>query len=178
MSRDDILPEERLPASLLTGFLGSGKTTLIKLILGQLQPRVGTIYRADTKAVYIDQDYTIIDNGVTVYQQVQRFNNDALLEHEVKIRLSRFLFTKDDWDKSCAVLSGGEKMRLVLCCLVVANRAPDMIVLDEPTNNLDIQNIEILTTAIRSYQDTLIIVSHDTVFLDQIGVRREIVLDI
>jgi ATPase subunit of ABC transporter with duplicated ATPase domains len=87
------------------------------------------------------------------------------------------LFTKDDWDKRTSALSGGEKMRLILCCLIVGNRAPDIIVFDEPTNNLDIQNTEILTAAIRSYEGTLVVVSHDQAFLDDIGIAKEIVLN-
>lgn len=161
----------------LHGGNGTGKTTLVKMMLGQISSTTGKIYRAEAKAVYIDQEYSIISNSVNVYQQVQDFNTDALQEYEVKIYLSRFLFTKDDWDKSSAVLSGGEKMRLILCCLVVSNHAPDIIVLDEPTNNLDIQNIEILTAAIRSYQGTLVVISHDQVFLDEVGVSRKLVLD-
>lgn len=161
----------------LKGGNGSGKTTLIKMMLGELQPTAGHIYRAYTKAVYIDQDYSMIDNSVSVYQQVERFNTDALQEHELKIYLSRFLFTKDEWDKPCAVLSGGEKMRLILCCLVVNNHAPDMIVLDEPTNNLDIQNTEILTAAIHSYEGTLVVVSHDQLFLEQVGVHAAIAIE-
>jgi ATPase subunit of ABC transporter with duplicated ATPase domains len=153
----------------LRGANGSGKTTLIKIILSELQPNLGTIYRADNKAVYIDQDYSLIDNQLTVYAQSQKFNTSGLQEHDIKIRLNRFLFVKDDWDKSCNVLSGGEKMRLMLCCLTISNRAPDIIVLDEPTNNLDIQNIEILTAAINEYRGTLIVVSHDSYFLEQIN---------
>ena len=158
----------------LKGLNGSGKTTLIKIILGKLKPQLGTIYRAETKSVYIDQDYSLIDNQLTVYEQAQAFNTSALQEHEIKIRLSRFLFTKDDWDKTCGALSGGEKMRLMLCCLTISSQAPDIIVLDEPTNNLDIQNIEILTSAINEYQGTLIVVSHDEYFLEQINVGRSI----
>ncbi|MNR08232.1 putative ABC transporter ATP-binding protein [compost metagenome] len=67
-------------------------------------------------------------------------------------------------------------MRLMLCCLTIQNIAPDLIILDEPTNNLDIQNIEILTVAINEYQGTLIVVSHDDYFLKQIHMEREIVL--
>ncbi|MDR0732534.1 MAG: ATP-binding cassette domain-containing protein [Dysgonamonadaceae bacterium] len=152
----------------LCGVNGSGKTTLIKLILGELEPATGTIFRADSQAVYIDQDYSLINNRLTVYEQAQSFNRSALQEHEIKIRLNRFLFPKTVWDKSCSVLSGGEKMRLALCCLTVANRSPDMLVLDEPTNNLDIRNIEILTTAVNAYEGTLIVVSHDPCFLKQI----------
>lgn len=158
----------------LKGSNGSGKTTLIKILLGQLNVCNGTVYRAIDKAVYIDQDYSLIDNHLTVYEQAQQFNSSALQEHEIKIRLSRFLFTKEYWDKSCSGLSGGERMRLMLCCLTINNKAPDMIVLDEPTNNLDIQNIDILTAAVNEYKGTLIIVSHDEVFLEETGVTRAI----
>jgi len=156
----------------LKGLNGSGKTTLIKIILGKLEPQTGTIYRAENKSVYIDQDYSLIDNQLKVYEQAQQFNTSGLQEHEIKIRLNRFLFGKNDWDKFCGALSGGEKMRLMLCCLTIRNQSPDIIILDEPTNNLDIQNIEILTAALNEYFGTLIVVSHDEIFLEQINTER------
>jgi ATPase subunit of ABC transporter with duplicated ATPase domains len=158
----------------LRGLNGSGKTTLIKIILGKLETE--TVHRANNRSVYIDQDYSLIDNKLKVYEQAQQFNTYALQEHEIKIRLTRFLFTKEHWDKSCCVLSGGEKMRLLLCCLTINNQSPDIIILDEPTNNLDIRNIEILTAAINEYQGTLIVVSHDDHFLEQINIERTIEL--
>jgi len=160
----------------LKGPNGSGKTTLIKLIIGRLEISMGKVYRADCKSVYIDQDYSLIDNHLKVYEQAQKFNTSELQEHEIKIRLSRFLFSKDNWDKPCSALSGGEKMRLMLCCLTINNQSPDLIILDEPTNNLDIQNIEILTAAINEYQGTLIVVSHDEYFLEEINIERTIKL--
>ena len=160
----------------LKGKNGSGKTTLINLILGDLEPQTGIIYRAENKSVYIDQDYSLLDNTLNVYGQAQQFNTSALQEHEVKIRLTRFLFTKNDWDKPCIALSGGERMRLLLCCLTINSKSPDIIILDEPTNNLDIQNVEILTTAINEYQGTLIVVSHDETFLEQVNIERMIEL--
>ncbi len=135
----------------LKGVNGSGKTTLIRLISGSLNPLVGTVHRAEIKSVYIDQDYSLIENNLTVYEQALKFNHLALQEHEIKVRLNRFLFTKHSWDKSCNALSGGERMRLVLCCLTIADQSPDIIFLDEPTNNLDLQNILILTAAINEY---------------------------
>ncbi len=153
---------------------GSGKTTLIKTILGEIEPQSGFVRRADIKAVYIDQDYSLIDDQFTVLGQAQQFNSIPLQEHEIKARLNRFLFPKDYWDKPCGVLSGGEKMRLMLCSLNIANQAPDMIILDEPTNNLDIQNMEILTAAISDYQGTLMVISHDEYFLEQINIKRTI----
>jgi ATPase subunit of ABC transporter with duplicated ATPase domains len=160
----------------LKGFNGSGKTTLIKLILGCIAPHTGAVHKAEVRAVYVDQDYSLIHNQLTVYEQAQKFNSAALQEHEVKIRLSRFLFNKEDWDKPCGILSGGEKMRLMLCCLIIGNQSPDIIILDEPTNNLDIQNIEILTSAVNEYRGTLIVVSHDEYFLQQTGIERVIQL--
>ncbi len=149
---------------------------MIKLILGNIEPQTGAVYRADNKSVYIDQDYSLIDDKLKVYEQAEQFNTSALQEHEIKIRLNRFLFTKEDWDKSCNALSGGEKMRLMLCCLTINNQSPDIIILDEPTNNLDIQNIEILTRAINEYRGTLIVVSHDETFLEQTNIERTIQL--
>jgi len=161
----------------LKGNNGSGKTTLIRILLGAIQPSTGIIKRADVSSAYIDQDYSLIDTRNTVYEQAQQFNMNHLPEHELKIRLNRFLFTKEDWDKSCKSLSGGEKMRLMVCCLMIRNQAPDLIFLDEPTNNLDIQNTEILTAAIKDYQGTLVAVSHDNYFLKQMNTEREICLE-
>ena len=160
----------------ITGANGSGKTTLLKLILGQMEPASGNIFRAMNKTLYVDQDYSLIDDRLKVYEQAAKFNQSALQEHEIKIRLTRFLFTQEYWDKPCETLSGGEKMRLMLCCLTISGEAPDLIVLDEPTNNLDIQNISILTAAINEYEGTLLVVSHDAFFLKEINVVRNIAL--
>lgn len=160
----------------LKGLNGSGKTTLIRIILGQLVPQAGNVSRAPNRSVYIDQDYSLIDKRLAIYEQAQQFNTTGLQEHEVKTRLNRYLFGKNDWDKSCSTLSGGEKMRLTLCCLTIANQSPDIIILDEPTNNLDIQNIEILTAAINEYQGTLLVVSHDEDFLQRVNAERVIYL--
>ncbi|MDR3258966.1 MAG: ATP-binding cassette domain-containing protein [Fusobacteriaceae bacterium] len=161
----------------LHGSNGSGKTTLIKIILDELQLKIGSVFRADNSYVYIDQDYSLIDNNLNIYEQAQKFNYSILLEHEIKTELDRFLFTRDVWYKSCGILSGGEKMRLMLCCLSISNKAPDMIVLDEPTNNLDIQNIEILTAAINEYKGSIIVVSHDKYFLEEINIEITINLE-
>ncbi|MES2132890.1 MAG: ABC-F family ATP-binding cassette domain-containing protein [Bacteroidota bacterium] len=161
----------------IKGANGSGKTSLLKLMLDKLRPQWGSIDRCVLKTIYMDQDYSLVDNQLTVYEQAQEFNTGAIQEHEIKMRLNRFLFTKVDWDKRCKVLSGGEKMRLMLCSLTISDQAPDIIVLDEPTNNLDIQNIEILISAINEYQGTLLVVSHDEYFLKQIHIERSIILE-
>jgi len=160
----------------LAGGNGSGKTTLIQLLLGQLSPSTGVITKAAIQSVYIDQDYSLLENQLSVYEQAEYFNNGSLAEHDIKIRLDRFLFSKETWTKRCDALSGGERMRLALCCLTISSQAPDLIVLDEPTNNLDLQNIGILTSALQQYQGTLLVVSHDATFLAEIGINRWIKL--
>lgn len=159
---------------LLKGNNGSGKTTLIKIITGIIKPSAGKVYSAINKSVYIDQDYSLIDNSLTVYEQAQRFNVSGLQEHDIKMRLNRFLFGKEAWDKNCGALSGGERMRLMLCCLTIDRQSPDVIILDEPTNNLDIQNIEILTSAIKDYKGALIVVSHDETFIEELSIDKVI----
>lgn len=160
----------------LKGRNGAGKTTLLRLITGALQPASGRVYSAIRNAVYIDQEYTLIDNDLSVYGQALSFNTSGLEEHEIKIRLTRFLFSSADWDKPCSALSGGERMRLVLCCLTLGREAPDLIILDEPTNNLDIRNVGILTAAVNSYEGALVVVSHDAAFLEDIRIDRTVSL--
>ncbi|REC47281.1 ribosomal protection-like ABC-F family protein [Chryseobacterium pennipullorum] len=155
---------------------GSGKTTLIQLLLGSLKPSAGNISRAGFNSIYIDQEYSLIDPDKTLYEFVQKFNDSALQESEVKTLLSRFLFRKETWGKKCGVLSGGERLRLLLCGLSISTGAPDVMILDEPTNNLDLQNVEILTNSIKDYHGTLLVISHDEVFLEEIGVHKEVIL--
>lgn len=160
----------------IKGNNGSGKTTLIKLITGSLHPKTGIVQKADFSYIYIDQEYSIIRNNLTLYEQIQEFNSRKLAEHEVKIILNRFLFSKETWDKQNRHLSGGEKMRLLLACFQVSNNMPDLFILDEPTNNLDIQSLEILTRTIRDYQGTVLLISHDEYFIREVGIEREIEL--
>lgn len=156
----------------LTGDNGSGKTTFLKLLMGQLKPTLGEIYKKDYSCVYLDQDYSGVNTGETVLALAQQYNQCHLQEHEIKLRLNRLLFPKEVWDKSCNVLSGGERMRLYLCCLMIANQVPDIFILDEPTNNLDISSLSILTHTIKKYRGTLIVISHDLHFIHEIGITR------
>lgn len=158
----------------LQGANGCGKTTLVKLLLHQLVPVSGHIHSTVANTVYLDQDYSPVDSPNSVYGLAQQFNSGALQEHEIKTRLNRFLFPADSWTKACHALSGGERMRLMLCCLTLGKQAPDMIILDEPTNNLDILNMDILVNALSDYPGTLLVISHDSSFLEQIRIDRSI----
>ncbi|NDV66611.1 ribosomal protection-like ABC-F family protein [Bacteroides sp. 224] len=159
----------------ISGNNGSGKTTLLKLITGKLTPTAGVITRADQLSyVYMDQEYSIIQAEKSILEQAESFNLIPLPDHELKTILNRFLFPADVWNKPCNKLSGGEKMRLAFCCLMISNNTPDIFILDEPTNNLDIQNIEMITSTIKQYTGTVIVISHDKYFMNEIGVDRGI----
>jgi ATPase subunit of ABC transporter with duplicated ATPase domains len=158
----------------IAGNNGAGKTTLLKIIMGQLLPTKGEIYRAEFTYLYVDQEYAVIDNRLTVYAQLQQYNQRKLEEHELKTLLHHYQFTPGHWDRSCSALSGGEKMKLLLCCLAVSNQSPDMLVLDEPTNNLDLRSQEILTHAIKDFDGTVLVISHDQHFVNEVGVKQTI----
>lgn len=158
----------------ISGDNGSGKTTLVKIITGALAVTGVTIARADFAYLYLDQDYTLIDRSLSVYEQVQRYNSRNLQEHELKSLLIYSHFQRDMWDRKCAALSGGEKMKLSLCCLAVSNHTPDMLILDEPTNNLDVQSLEVLTATVKEFNGTLLIISHDQYFIDDVGIDHTI----
>ena len=154
---------------------GAGKSTLMRIIMGDMTPSCGSVHRADNlKCVYLEQEYSLIDNGKTISEQIQLFNRYSQPEHELNIRLNRFLFPKPSWGKPCSVLSGGEKMRLSLCCLMVADCSPDIIIADEPTNNLDIFNQEVLTDTLGKYSGTLVVISHDSYFVKKLSLTTQI----
>ncbi|MDR2496981.1 MAG: ATP-binding cassette domain-containing protein [Tannerellaceae bacterium] len=163
----------------IAGANGAGKSTLLRLILGELEPTAGAIMRAERiRTLCVDQDYSLLDGALSVYEQAQLCNESPLAEHEVKIRLARFLFGAGDWNKPCSALSGGEKMRLMLCCLTLGAASPDLVVLDEPTNNLDVRNMEILTSAVNEYEGAVVLVSHDKLFTEEVGAIAELSIDL
>lgn len=160
----------------LKGDNGSGKTTLIKLLIGELNPYIGEITRNDFSFIYLDQEYNKVKTSLTLLELAQHYNKHNLLDHEIKLRLHRALFSKEMWDKPCNVLSGGESMRLYLCCLMISDQIPDLIILDEPTNNLDLSSLAILATTIKNYRGTLLVISHDRSFINEIGINKTIEL--
>lgn len=158
----------------LQGDNGCGKSTLLKLITGVLQPTGGEIFRSETlNILYLDQEYSCLDNNLTVYGQLEACGSNKP-EHELKMLLNRFLFTSSTWGKKCGSLSGGEKMKLALCRLIVCDNAPDMIIADEPTNNIDIASMDILAATLMNYKGTLLVVSHDEQFIHDVGIERTI----
>ena len=155
----------------IKGNNGTGKTTLVRLILGQIEPSAGQIYRSGNSAIYIDQEYSEIKDDLSVFEQITLYNSQKLAEHELKNRLHHFRLSKNCWSKKCRILSGGEKMKLIFCCMAVQNSAPDMIILDEPTNNLDIESLGIVASTLKQYRGTLVLISHDDLFAEECGVN-------
>lgn len=160
----------------IKGSNGSGKTTLIRLVTGSYQPTNGRLKLADFDCLYLDQNYSLIDPTKSVYEQAQGFNVN-MPEHLVKKHLARSQFGQETWDKLCVNLSGGEKMKLALCSLLVSEKVPDMLILDEPTNNLDIDSLITLSLAVQAYQGCLLLVSHDKSFVEELNIERTIDLD-
>lgn len=160
----------------ITGNNGAGKTTLLRMLMGQLQPTTGILNKAAYSFLYLDQEYSFINNHLTVFEQLQKYNGRHLEEHELKTMLHHHQFSPSHWDRKCTALSGGEKMKLLLCCLAAGNVSPDLLILDEPTNNLDMRSQEIFTQAVAGFTGTILVISHDEHFIDAIKTDRQIVL--
>ncbi len=158
----------------VTGPNGSGKTTLIRLAAGELQPTTGQVIRG-VAAAMLDQKTALLRDEETLVQAFRRLNPQAG-ENAARAALARFLFRNVAADKTVASLSGGERLRAALACVLMAQHPPQLLILDEPTNHLDLDSIEAVEAALRGYDGALLIVSHDREFLDAVGVDREIVL--
>jgi len=159
----DVLNGERLG---ITGPNGTGKSTLLRLALGELEPSAGSIRMGKNLRIgYLDQHGDVLESSKTVLDEALSAN-PRLSSEQVRNRLGAFLFTGDDVFKLCCQLSGGQRNRLMLCKLVLAE--PDVLVMDEPTNHLDIASRETLEAALDDYNGTMIVVSHDRYFLDRV----------
>jgi ATPase subunit of ABC transporter with duplicated ATPase domains len=143
---------------------GAGKTTLLKMVAGVLEPDAGTVRPgASLKMGYFaQQSLDLLDPQLTVIEQIQK---DFPLESFGVLRnlLGAFQFSGDDVDKPIRVLSGGEKSRLVLARMLFD--PPNFLILDEPTNHLDLATKEMLISALRDFEGTMLFVSHDRTFL-------------
>ncbi len=159
----DILRGERLG---ITGPNGTGKSTLIKLALGHMEPTSGKVrIGASLRIGYLDQHGDVLDSNRSVLEEARAVRPELSAE-QIRDRLGAFLFRGDDVFKQCGDLSGGQRNRLMLCKLVL--NQPDVLVMDEPTNHLDIASREMLESAMDEFEGTIIAVSHDRYFLDRV----------
>lgn len=159
----------------LVGRNGAGKTTLLRTIDGELEAVEGEAL-AHVPLRFLPQRLDVLDEGLTVAENVARFAPDAT-NNRIRSRLARFLFKGARADQRAATLSGGERFRAALAALLLAEPAPQLLMLDEPTNNLDMASVKQLATALESYEGALIVASHDVPFLESIGITRWLLLD-
>lgn len=159
----------------VTGPNGSGKTTLLKLLAGDMRPQSGIVRRNGRFAV-LDQHMSLLDPALTIRDNFRNLNPDAD-ENSCRAALARFLFRADAAMQKVGTLSGGEMLRAGLAVVLGGPGPPDLLMLDEPTNHLDLQAIQALEAALQAYDGALLVVSHDPVFLENIGIERTIELD-
>ena len=154
---------------------GAGKSTLFSLITGALQPEEGQINLAQRTAIALSRQVIPRDElDLTVREFFEKCFSQKVYDIDPKIDDVLAIVNLSGHEKVheriVKSFSGGQQARLLLASALI--QEPDILLLDEPTNNLDIQNLEILTTAINEYQGTLIVVSHDETFLEQIKIKR------
>ncbi|MFM1896586.1 MAG: hypothetical protein RLZZ385_1660 [Pseudomonadota bacterium] len=155
----------------IIGENGAGKTTLLRCLLGELTPRAGTIQWAENASIgYCPQDSTAdFDNDLTLFDWMSQWRKPSHDDLIVRATLGRLLFSADDYLKKVKVCSGGEKNRLLFGKMMMTD--PNVLIMDEPTNHMDMEAIEALNLALEHYEGTLIFVSHDREFVSSLANR-------
>ncbi len=153
----------------IVGPNGSGKSTLLKILTGEITDYRGEfLWGVGVKLGYFNQELEILDEENTLIDEVYNSFPDLGI-HRVRTLLANFLFRGDDVFKEMKMLSGGERARISLLKLILTGA--NVLILDEPTNHLDINSKEILEEALNAFKGTIIIVSHDRYFIDNVADR-------
>lgn len=160
----------------VAGKNGSGKSTLIKLLTEDIDPVVGDIINNATNIGVIDQNITLLKNDRTLLQNITSYSPGNQTDEDLRTQLGRFLFFDDDVHKKAKSLSGGERVRAAFACLLATDIAPDLLILDEPNNNLDLNGITQLTNTLKDYEGTILVISHDKDFIEDIELGNELTL--
>jgi ATPase subunit of ABC transporter with duplicated ATPase domains len=159
----------------LVGRNGAGKTTLLRTVAGELPPVAGVV-EAHVPLRFLPQRLDVLDDGLSVVENVARYAPEAT-NNRIRARLARFLFRGARADQPAGTLSGGERFRAALAALLLAEPAPQLLMLDEPTNNLDMASVRKLVAALDAYEGALIVASHDLAFLESIGITRWLLME-
>jgi ATPase subunit of ABC transporter with duplicated ATPase domains len=164
----DLRPGEKLG---VIGANGLGKSSLLKVILGQLPPSQGEVVLGPRVQInYIDQNRTLLDDKKTIWQEIGGGNEYLRLGEEtlsLRSYLRRFLFTEDRINTKIELLSGGERNRVVLAKTL--KQGGNVLILDEPTNDLDLGTLRLLEEALIDFSGTVVVVSHDRYFLNRVA---------
>lgn len=159
----------------LVGANGVGKTTLLRAIAGMVEPVAGTV-ECHVPVGYVPQSLDVLDDSLSVVDNVARLAPNATV-NEIRAGLAQLLFRGAVADRVAATLSGGERLRATLAALLLSEPTPQLLMFDEPTNNLDLASVRHLTWALRAYEGAVIVVSHDVAFLRELGLTRWLGLD-
>lgn len=159
---------------LITGANGSGKSTLLRLAAGLLSPFSGHVQRLLPSAL-LDQHVSLLDPATSLPDNFQRLHPQVDTFDSRNV-LASFLFRADDALKPVGVLSGGERLRAGLAWVLGAGIPPALLLLDEPSNHLDLDALEAIEAGLNAYDGALLVVSHDEAFLDAIGVQQRLLL--
>ncbi|MEE1841643.1 MULTISPECIES: ATP-binding cassette domain-containing protein [unclassified Streptomyces] len=154
----------------LVGRNGAGKTTLLRTLTGELAPLSGEA-RTFVPVRFLPQRLDVLDEELSVAANVAR-TAPGVTDNHIRAQLARFLFRGKRAEQPAGTLSGGERFRAALAATMLAAPAPQLLMMDEPTNNLDIASVRQLTGALESYEGALLIASHDLTFLESIGITR------
>lgn len=148
---------------------GTGKTTLLKTIEKKLRPLSGKVeLLREYKIGYFDQNQETLNYHKTIFEEIHDYY-PMFTNNDVRSVAARFLFFNEDLDKPISVLSGGERVRLVLLLLMLSK--PELLILDEPTNHLDIETKDIVEDVFSEFSGPIIFVSHDRYFINKIGTK-------
>ncbi|HIU65612.1 MAG TPA: ABC-F family ATP-binding cassette domain-containing protein [Candidatus Enterousia avicola] len=153
----------------IIGNNGAGKTTVLKLISGILQPSAGYI-KVSGKVAYLNQDLSLLNPNKSVVENISNYAD--ILLHDAHVIAANFGFRGDTSKKKVGVLSGGELLKATLAAVIGSKNQPDLLILDEPTNNLDIKSTLILEDALNQYSGAILIVSHDEMFINNLHIDR------
>lgn len=159
----------------IKGGNGSGKSSLIKALLGEHLETKGSLRAGGLRALYLDQRCAQLAEDQTVYENIRHASE--LVESEIRNALAKFLFAREAAFRPVKNLSGGERLRAALALAFLSRQKPEFLILDEPTNNLDLQNIEFLEGLVSAFRGPLLVVSHDESFLQNCGVEEALDLD-
>lgn len=152
---------------------GCGKSTLLRVLAGQIEPLSGTC-KVTSKSVYLDQRLANLEPDKTVLEQLQMANRSTT-EGELRMLLAQLGLDAQKITTPSGLLSGGERLKGALACLLYADSLPKLLLLDEPNNHLDLPSAQALETLLRSYQGALVVVSHDDAFLGNLALTDHLI---